>query len=136
MNPITEDIKDVLVRLGLGKFASTAKATWSIQMVSEPSEPNNTITVYDSPGRLLKYHNRDDAEAPGFLVRVRGETYLGAHEKMVEVCKALNKIGRFTLNGAKYENLFQDGTELFLKTDDNGRFIWIANFTAFREEAT
>ena len=133
MNEIAEDIKDLLEGDGIGVFASTKDSEWSIQTTEEPPTPNNTITIYNTGGRLLKYHDVAPKESPTFQLRVRGPDTLTTSAKLEQCCVALRRRGLFTLNGAKYKNIFQDGLKIPLAKDGNGRFIWVANFTAFRE---
>ena len=136
MNPVTEDIKDVLVGSGLGEFAANKKGIWGIFIAEEPSTPDSTITLYDTGGRLMPYHNRVADEAPNFQVRIRANSYLEANKKMNQVIEEFDRIGRFlsTDELTRYENVLRDGISIPMGKDENERHLRVQNFKAFRRD--
>ena len=136
MNPLSEDIKDLLVTAGVGAFAATSG--WGIFINTEPDEPSTSITIYDLGGpapeecfnRVIKPLSR-----PSVQVRVRGTSYLTAHTKMDDVIAALRRVGPWTASGSVYLDLFQSSVALFLQKDQKNRFIWVVDFHAVKKEA-
>jgi len=140
MNPVSEDIKDKLVELGIGTYAATTG--WGIFTVEEPDKPDTAITIYNTPGRAPGYYaNRSLAPThySNFQVRVRGTTDATTWAKLEEVMDGLSQIGHFDIvTGAEtmhYANILMTTEPIFLEKDEERkRFIWVANFIAFREQ--
>ena len=138
MNPVSEDIKDVLVRVGVGIFAKADGDGWSIFLVEEPEEPNNTVTVFESEsvgGVAKSYDTGNDFNKSGFQLRVRGPSWLEARKKIESVALKINRIGKFAAaDGTKYNNIVINGEPKFLAKDQKGRFIWIVYGVGFRQK--
>lgn len=135
MKPCSEHMKDLLVEKGVGKFAATGEAQWGIFVGSEPSQPDNVITVYDVPGVVQKTMSEPNHFfQSGFQVRVRSRDYLTAHAKTEECRKALDRIGKFEKDGIWYDNVTMDDEPLPLGEDNNNRRIFVVNGTAYRQE--
>ena len=133
MNPVTEDLKDLMVEKGLGKFAGTAP--WGIFIAKEPTEPINSITLFDTTGirEVTKAYNSPNYFYPsGFQVRVRGTSYLEAKSKIDDIISALDRVGRFSSQHWNYKNVvFIGEPQPFPMVGDF--FIWTVNGTAFRQ---
>lgn len=135
MNPVCEDIKDLLVGKGVGEFAKSTPSEWGIFTMEEPPSPNNVITIYQIPGTVQKIINKNNPHfGSGFQVRVRGEEALMAHAKAEECRKVLDRIGRFDVGDVEYDNISIDDEPVFLFKDSKSRLIYILNGTAFRQE--
>jgi len=140
MNPVSEDVKDKLVTAGVGVYAATTG--WGIFTVVEPDKPATTITIYNTPGRPPGYY-ADRSLPPthysGFQTRVRGTTDATTWAKLEEVINTLSQIGHFDIvTGAEtmhYANILMTTEPIPLEKDEERkRFIWVANFIAFREQ--
>jgi len=143
VNPVSEDIKDKLVAGGIGTFATTSTSVWNIYIDDEPDQPDQTITIYDtsagSPDRFLN-HSRPLHKTP-FQIRVRGNAYLATHNTIKSVETYLDQISTWVASGpdsadpdVNYESVFLDSGPFSLGKDATKRFIWVATFTAHRQE--
>ena len=65
-------VRDLLIQLGLG----TAASTWPVYVSSEPSSPDNCITVYDTSGldHGREHIGGERQEHNGFQIRIRSAT--------------------------------------------------------------
>lgn len=136
MNAVSVDIKDWLVGKAVGEFASTNKQKWGIFIGEEPTSPDRVITLYDVGGTQQRAYNHDRAfvRSP-FQLRVRGKSYLEARDKIISVFAILHRCGHFSVGKIRYDNVIADSDDpLYLTKDDNQRFIWTHNYTAFRQE--
>jgi len=142
MNPVCEDIKDLLVGEGVGVFASTKPNEWSIQVGDEPDSPSRTITIYDTPSTADKTFDSDrHFHHSSFQVRVRGKKYLSAHAKCEECRRTLDRYTTkvdgpkvaLSFGDMRYDNITMDNEPLPLGQDSKGRFIFVVNGTAFRQ---
>lgn len=134
MNAAAVDIKDVLVAAGVGAFA--AHSGWGIFIAVEPVAPDTAVTVYDSGGFAPQYvmdNSIDPLDHPTVQVRVRGNTYLTAHAKMLEVVAALDHKTHFAQGGTSYQAVFRMGDPMFLEKDESDRSVWVVNFRVIRK---
>lgn len=135
MNPVSEDIKDLLVKLRQGVFASTKEQEWGIYIAEQPSSPTNVITILDGEILLHKKYSGSPDEEALFSISVRSSSYLTAREKLVLIQGALDRIGFLTINKAAYINILTDGGPIYLGKDETFRHTWTQNFKAFRKAA-
>ena len=136
MNPVTEDIKDVLVEKGLGVFNSRSSTDFSIHTEVEPDSPDLTITLIDIGGPPPQgYANRQHrvARASGFQIRVRALYTFDAQKRISLIETALLRHGRFKAGGVQYGGVVCQTDASFLTTDSNRRHIWVQRFEAMRE---
>lgn len=136
VNPVTEDIKDLLVASSLGTFAATSG--WGIFLNVEPNTPDTTITLYDTGGPPPGgYANRSIHPTlySSFLVRVRGNGYTAAHAKLQAIVRNLKEQAPFNTSGlVHYAGILRTSDILFLERDDQKRFVWVCNFQAVRKD--
>lgn len=139
MNPVSMDIKDMLVTEGLGVFM--ANTGWSINIAVEPEEPDTAITIYDTGGvpdyTLINSANPVDHDT--FQVRVRAISYIEGHAKALEINKFLDKTDTYIETGGTYDvtyYTFQRSSGIIsLGENDNDEYIWITNFRTTRHES-
>jgi len=137
MNPVSVDIKDLLVADGLGEFAGTASAQWAIFISEEPDKPNMTITIYDTPGEAadkVMDGGADHFMHSGFQLRVRAKRYLTAHAHIEECRKALDRRGKFKIDKTHYDNINMDPEPLPIGKDSQGRHTFTINGIGYRQE--
>lgn len=142
MKTVTEDIKDRLVSFGVGIFASVSEDVWGIFIGEEPERLRKTITLYDTGGQQPAHtlNTRRPMEYPTYQIRVRGTTYLEAHNKIEECINALERKGSWegttdsSENTIRYSDTYRTSNPLYLKKDENGNYIWVVNMIAFRQE--
>jgi hypothetical protein len=142
MNPVSVDIKDLLVNASIGAFASDAD--WAINISHEPATPDNCITIYDTGGPRPSYHFTASTRGmlySDFQVRVRGNSYLAVWNRMQDILVVIDHIGRFVVSGDSsaesdvvYSDIQKTTEAEFLKKDANERTIFVCNFRAFRQE--
>lgn len=141
MNPVSVDIKDLLVTAGF-KFADASD--FSIHINTDVDSPDDVVVIFDTGGpepwgvldrsvkRLLR---------PTFQIRVRADAYKKAQDKLEEINNLLERRGSFTAISetssepdVRYTDLFTTGDPLPLGRDDNNRFLWVTNYQAYRKE--
>jgi len=87
-----EIVRQLLVDLELG--VNPPSAGWQAYSTSEPTSPDNVITVYDTAGRS---HGRDSVindrqEHHGIQVRVRSATFRDGWLKSNIIAQALDRV--------------------------------------------
>ena len=135
MNPISEDMAQLLVQGGIGEFANP-DMDWSIFTVEEPpNDPLRCVTLYETPGTETHFTNqRHSLFASGFQVRVRSFEHLEGWEKIIEIRDILNGKINFEVNGQGYGAILTDGGQpLPLPKDDKDRHIWVQSFVGHRK---
>lgn len=101
-------IRRLLIDLGLGLDPSptTAEVTWPVYATTEPSVPDNCITVYDTTGydegRTAPDSERQ--EHHGFQVRIRSATFATGYVKARAIATAMDAQYQdvMTLDGSRY----------------------------------
>lgn len=115
--PLTMHIKDLL------ETASVVTSSWPIFIGSEPDNPNECITLYDTPGSspnpkfLLDY--------PRFLARVRSLSYEQGFAKAQELKEALLGLPSQDHDGIRLVGIWVVTDTHFLKADERGRSIFV-----------
>jgi len=134
MNPVTVDIKDKLVAAGQGTFAATTG--WGIYLAHEPITPNTTITIYERGGTTQYFQNRSKSplRIDSFQVRVRGVGYIASYNKAKSVQDTLTGLSGFRIGDVRYSLVANETEILLFDMDERDRYIWIANYNAFRQE--
>ena len=134
MNPVSVDIKDVLVSEGIGTFGATSG--WRIFIGEMQNSPNTIISIYDIGGNEQQpLFNGDNLQNPVFDIKVRagvGE-YVTAYNKAVEIDAVLNLIsGNAILTARNYEGIFRQTDIFFIGYDENKRPIFGLNYRTKR----
>lgn len=137
MNPVTVDMKDILVAEGIGEWGVTKETVWCIFIGKEPDNPTNTITLYITPGVVQKqYNDNRHFYNSTFQVRVRSVDYELAYKKTMECFEALDRIGSFVVDSnVLYNNVIMEDEPTPLQKDSQGRTIFVINGTAFRRKS-
>lgn len=90
-------IRKMLVDAGLGTEPSAAGA-WPVYGISEPSEPDNVITVYDTAGRDRgRTFDGERQEQNGFQIRVRASSHVEGYARARALAMALDALYRVTV---------------------------------------
>lgn len=141
MNPVSVDIKDLLVANSIGVFAATTG--WSIQISTEPTDPDTVITIYDLYGAsptMVMDPTKHAIHYDNFQVRVRALNYNEGYQKQKDIWKLL-KQRRWTVVAVdsadldvRYMGVFAVGDIQWLKSDEQNRHIWVAGYQANRKE--
>jgi hypothetical protein len=134
MNPVSVDIKDVLVAEGIGTFGATSG--WRIFIGEMQDSPHTIIAIYDTGGNEQQpLFNGDNLQNPVFDVKVRAGVgaYLAAYNKAVEIDNVLNLIsGNAILTARNYEGIFRQTDIFFIGYDENKRPIFGLNYRTKR----
>jgi len=143
MNPVSEDIKDLLVTAG---YVFGGTADWAIYIAEEPPKtPAKVITIYDVPGPRPDYYMnaaRKPLLWPEFQIRVRSTTYLEGWIKQRNVAARIDRHARFTVNGAEsadpkvqYQSITKRTSDpQYLGKDSNNLFLFTWVYQATRRE--
>lgn len=129
MNSPSVDIIDYLESLSVGTVAATSG--WSLNASKEPSEPDTTITIYDTPNAPSDPDN--DLFNAACQIRLRGHAFETVYNKAEEVRDALIDNTGLTIGGTLYVGFWVTNGPETLEYDDNDRVILIMNFNILRQ---
>ena len=128
MNPVCEDIKDMLEAESLGlTFGS------NLFISREPEVPDNCVTLYDIPGSVpdiglqAESYYRD-----GFQIRVRNNTYTAGMAQIFSIMDNLQGRANETWNGTFYSLIRVYLPPSILEYDENGRAVLVMSVQAQR----
>jgi len=133
MSIMVKDIADYLATKGIGTV------TVDLFYGSEPSSPNDCITVYEYGGSPPDL--QAELEFPGLQVRARNDSYTSAREKLGAIQTALEQIGNeydptlaegITINGTFYPSIKAVSGVLPLREDESERTILVQNYTVMK----
>ena len=135
MNPVSVDLKDILVADGVGVFAATTG--WGIYLDQEPTSQESTqtaITIYNVGGDPDDTLNGIEVSDFVSQIRARGtETgYASAYAKMEEIVSSLNQLKDHITGSTRYAVIYRSSTIRFLKRDDANLPIWVCDFAGLR----
>jgi len=138
MNPVSEQVKDLLVAGGAGTFAGTSG--WSIYINDEPTTPDTVITIYDAGGskpQPFADHTLYPVEDVEIQLRVRARAFLTVCTKLETCINILEGAGRFDdtegSDSVHYLMLKRSGAPIPLGKDEDERFIITQNFRVLRQ---
>ncbi len=139
MNPVSVDIKNILVDKGIGVFG--ADKGWGINISTEPKEPDQAITIYDSvsapPGMYLDTR-LSMTRLNSALIRVRSSAnsagYLAGWNKAEAIFQVIVNRGVFFVGTVKYGGFVPITDVEFLKKDENSRPLFVMRVQAIRED--
>lgn len=126
MNAPSTDIKDILVATtALGLTFAT-----NLFIGKEPVEPDNCVTIFDTPGRspLLTFNQTDRAERPSIQIRVRNRSYLTGWTLIHDIQDRLHGLSQETWNSTLYSVIVCTSGPAMLDWDNNNRVRFIINF--------
>lgn len=139
MNPVCEDIKDMMVdsNLAIGDFAATTG--WSIHLTDMPDDdntPDTCILVLDTGGDAPDPDSSKNIGNPTFQVLVRGTKmgYQDTWDKAKEILDGLHGKHNETWNNTRYIHIFAKSDILPLGYDENRRPMFSINFSVMRTE--
>jgi hypothetical protein len=130
MNLPSIDIKNFLVTEGVGSFGENPSG-WSIFLGHEPETPDETITIYDTPGE--RPHPKWLLDYPRFQVRVRSFNYEDAGNKAEEVKSVLLGLLPQDIGGTRYDGIYVVLDTFLLKADERKRYIFVNTWRVIRE---
>jgi hypothetical protein len=132
MKPATEDIKDMLEA-----DSSVALAFGTDLFIGrEPNEPNNCVTLFDTPGRgRATGVNKIRYDYPSIQARVRNIRYPDGWALINDIVLALHQRGKEIHNGAQYESIVCTVEPALLDWDENDRARFVTTFDIQRKPA-
>jgi hypothetical protein len=99
-------------------------------IAQEPTEPNLTVTVYDTGG--AEYSPEPGISTATVQIRVRALTYLESYEKQILIRDTLKNLINFEIDGKKYIGFWQSSDIFSLGRDDSQRYITTSNYRVER----
>lgn len=139
MNPVAEDIKDIMVdsNLAIGDFAATTG--WSIHVTDMPDDdntPDTCIAVLDTGGPGPDPVPANNIGNPTFQVIVRGAKmgYQDAWDKAREILVGLHGKANESWNGTRYIQILATSDIIPLGYDESRRPLFSINFSVMRTE--
>lgn len=131
MNPVSQDVKDMLEGAGLATFAATSG--WGLYVGQQPDQPDDVITVYEGPDASTADPD-NDLYNPTVQVRLRGTDYLATLNKALAVRDELLKQQlAVTVNGTYYLGFWSQGGLNPLGRDEQDRVQFTMSFALMRE---
>lgn len=130
MNASSEDIKDMLVaESALGLTFGT-----NLFIGLEPSEPDNTVTIFDTAGfpEQLTFLQGEVYEYPSVQIRVRNNSYTVGWALINDIKTQLHGRGQETWSGTLYSVIYTPGGIALLDWDNMDRVRFIINFNLQR----
>ena len=139
MNPVCEDVRDMMIdsSLAIGEFAATTG--WSIHLTIMPDDdntPDTCIAILDTGGSSPDPDPSKNIGNPTFQVLLRGAKmgYQAAWDKMREVLVGLHGKHNEIWNGTRYISIFATSDILSLGYDESKRPLLSLNFSVMRTE--
>lgn len=126
MTSPAKDMADYLVAQGFGTFGG------NIFVSEEPTEPNESITVYDTGGSEPVNVDIDMYE-PTIQVRVRSISYAAGFALQQEIREELVKPLFLVVNSYHYVGIWLQSDIISLGRDQNNRYILTANYRMMRQ---
>jgi len=131
MNPVSEDIKDILLEdSSLGLAFGT-----NLFIGREPSLHSNCVTIFDIPGyqpQLLLAGGEAGFFNDSFQVRIRNTDYKTGYALANDIMVLLHGLEHVTYNSTLYMVIYCTSGPAMLGWDDNNRVIFIINFNLQR----
>lgn len=130
MNPSSADIKDIIeAESALGLILGT-----NLFIGQEPSTPNDTVTIFDTPGFPPDsfYENTIRYFRPSIQIRVRNVSYLDGWEIIDDIKLLLHDRAQETWNGTLYSAIKCSIEPALLDWDTNHRARFVTTFNIQR----
>jgi len=129
------DIKDLLAAdAGLALTFAT-----NLFIGLEPAEPDDCVTIYDTPGRPTlavvdpKASTDNNYYYPSVQIRVRNQSYETGWDLIHDIEVLLHGKAHFTANGFKYESILTFSPPSFLMWDENRRASFVTTLDLQRQ---
>lgn len=133
MNPVSQDVKDMLVGAGLGSFGGTGPG-WAIYVGKQPPDPDDVVTIYEGPDQSPADPD-NDLYHPTVQLRFRAREYLDAVNRALAVREELvNNQHGVTVNGTLYLGFWSLGGLNPMGYDEQDRPGFTMNFSLMRED--
>lgn len=100
---------------------------WVISVSDEPETPDDTVTVYDTPGRQPLLYS--GVYRPEVQVRVRSGMYTDAWDKMEVIRTIFHAMTDSVVQGSHIVGVWMTSDIQSLGRDDNGRYRLTANYS-------
>jgi len=97
---------------------------------SEPTEPNNCVTIYDTGGSDPLVVS--DVYQPTIQVRVRDLDSQAAYAKQYQIRDLLQDAINQVINSTDYIGMWLQGDIISLGRDENSRYILTSNYRLMR----
>lgn len=125
-------LKDVLVAASVGVFNAVPSAgQWLITIGSQPAEPDDVITLYDTGG--LPSWPKWLLDFPDVTINIRSDKYQEGWDKMYAVRNALLSLPAQVINGDRYDGVIEVGTGGYIGKDTKNRSEFSITFRGFVE---
>lgn len=139
-NPVSVDVKNILETCDCCAFAGGEDVSWASYIGQQPTQPDNTVTIYDQGGRRFNTISKCVSEDIAFAIRVRGTDYLETYQKAQEVAAALNLVSHYIVSNegnfhTTYQSIRQTTLPAIEGYDDQNRPVFLINFSGMRELA-
>jgi hypothetical protein len=133
MNPVCEDIKDILeAESGLALELAT-----NLFIGREPPTPDLCVTLYDTGGRgpSLSFEATEQYHYHTFQARVRSRTYSDGMNLAHDLMGSLHGRGHEEWNNTTYQLIRAYTAPALIGRDELDRLIIVVNFETQRREA-
>ena len=139
MNPMSVDIKDILVDNSIGYFLGDSPLNplglvYAISVAQQPENPTKCISIYDTGGSNLQdtfASVKIDSEYVQIVVR--SDNFLDGRAKIDEIMNLIDPLGNYTTAaGYHYEGFHRGGFVNFLGKDKNDNFLHTIGYDAIR----
>ena len=127
MNPVTQDMKDVLVAAGLGTFGT------DLFVGVLPNGPDLCAVLIET-GSWREPEPTTDLEYPTMQVITRGgpNDYLGGRAKMEDIYAHLRDLAHTTVNSVWYGGIWVQSGPMAIGRDERHRPLFSVNFRFMR----
>ena len=134
MNPVSEDVKDMLLDSASG--LSLVFAT-DLFIAVEPDKPDLCVTVFDTGGKMPD-HTIHRLDYPTIQVRIRGDEggYMAAYALAEDIKEYLRGVHGETWNTTKYIGIWAMSDIIPLGLDEKKRPRFTINFYVQRTTTT
>ncbi len=126
-------VADFLVAQNVGTIAS--KKGWAIAVGSEPVDPVECVTVYDTGGQGLDTDELDVAY-PTIQVRTRSTRYLDGDAKQRQIRGLLPKAVPFIAFNEQVLDIVMTTDITSIGRDDDNRFLFTSNYRLMTQAKT
>jgi hypothetical protein len=132
MNSVGTDVASMLTTAGFGTLGT------EIHVGREPETPNNTITIFETPGRGLDLtmdsYNNFSYEYKAVQIRVRNEGYVAGEALIRNITMSLHGRAQQTVGDTLYSVIYCSSGPAVLEWDNNNRIIFIVNLEIQRRK--
>lgn len=130
MNPASEDVKDLLE----AESALALEFATDLFIGKEPLKPNNTVTIFDTPGSPAgkTLDTGLEMEYPAIQIRVRNINYMAGYTLAKNIKDLLHNRAQETVNGTLYCAIHCMQGPALLDWDANDRARFVMTFNLMR----